>query len=492
MGVAVVHLRSGSGCGFRSDVGVEKGALVSSTCRIQPLAFYRNEVEHDVLKLAWNIEKSRLSPHTEFSLPTGFAVPALRRRRVNIPDQNPVTRPESDSRPKPLAEIRAIRQKCEEYRNVKIGTSTRKIVPRRQFIKQLSFATASAGLLSQPIAVSGQENQRPITLALVGGAHIHTPNYIGRLKRRKEVKVKYVWDHDRARSEQRAKEIGCASVDDPHVIWSDAEVKGVVICSETNLHRELVLAAVEARKDLFVEKPLGMRAAESYAMAAAIENAHVLFATGYFMRTEPAHLFLKEQVARGSFGTITRVRASNCHNGSLGHWFDTDWRWMADPKIAGVGAFGDLGTHSLDILMWLLGDVDWVTADIKVVTGNYGDCDESGEALLKFKNGVTGTLAAGWVDVENPVTLLISGTEGHAVIFQNNLYFNSKHVLGADGSKPWHDLPARKPDPIDQFVDAVAGNGSMPLVTPHEAAARVSVMEAAYISASGSTRVKPA
>jgi len=41
MGVAVVHLRSGSRCGLRSKVGVEKGAPVSSTCGIQPLTFYR-------------------------------------------------------------------------------------------------------------------------------------------------------------------------------------------------------------------------------------------------------------------------------------------------------------------------------------------------------------------------------------------------------------------------------------------------------------------
>ena len=89
---------------------------------------------------------------------------------------------------------------------------------------------------------------------------------------------------------------------------------------------------------------------------------------------------------------------------------------MADPKVAGVGAFGDLGTHSLDILMWLLGDVKAVSADIKVVTGRYGDCDEAGTSLMRFASGVTGTLTAGWVDIANPVTLMIAGTEGQALI----------------------------------------------------------------------------
>ena len=99
-------------------------------------------------------------------------------------------------------------------------------------------------------------------------------------------------------------------------------------------------------------------------MAGAIEKNQLLFTTGYFMRTHPQNLFLKEQVAAGSFGKITRARGSNCHSGSLGGWFDTEWRWMADPAQAGCGAFGDLGTHVLDILLWLMGDVERVAASI--------------------------------------------------------------------------------------------------------------------------------
>jgi 1,5-anhydro-D-fructose reductase (1,5-anhydro-D-mannitol-forming) len=252
------------------------------------------------------------------------------------------------------------------------------------------------------------------------------------------------------------------------------------------------LAAAKAGKHMFAEKPLGITAAESREMAEAIENAHLLFTTGYFMRTDPKHIFLKEEIAQGRFGKITRARGSNCHNGSLGGWFDTEWRWMADPKIAGVGGFGDLGTHKLDILMWLLGDVDSVTADTRVVTGRYGDCDESGEGLLQFKNGTIATLAAGWVDVADPVQLLISGTEAHAVVVNDRLYYKNKKVEGADGVEPFTQLPAAPPPPMYQFVNAVSGQKDQPLVTPREAAARVSVMEAMYKAARERTWLKPA
>ncbi len=366
------------------------------------------------------------------------------------------------------------------------------VLPRRDFLRRAGLATASAALAPTAFPAFGQEPSPTVIVALVGCAHIHTPSYVSLLKHRKDVKVKYVWDHDHARAEKSATELGSRVLDQPETIWSDPEVKAVVICSETNRHRDLILAAAQAGKHMFAEKPLGFTAVDSQAMAAAIEQAHLLFTTGYFMRAEPANLFLREQVGNGAFGKITRVRGSTCHNGSLGHWFDTDWRWMTDPKQAGVGAFGDLGTHALDILMWLFGDVQAVTADIKVVAGNYGDCDESGEALLKFKNGITGTLAAGWVDVDNPIPLLISGTEGHAFLNNRDLYFKSKHVPGADGSSPWTELPAKLPLPLAQFIDAVAGKPGGALVTPREAAARVSVMEAAYKAARARAWVEPA
>lgn len=348
---------------------------------------------------------------------------------------------------------------------------------RREFIRAAGVAALAAAAMP-----SGLAQGKKVTLAFVGCAHIHTPGFIGVLKKRDDVRVKTVWDHDAERGNRRAQELGATVAADLNQVWSDPEISAVIICSETNRHHDLVLAAARAGKHMFVEKPLGITAKESVAMAAAIEKANLLFTTGYFMRTDPKHIFLKQEIAKGNLGKITRARGSNCHSGSLGGWFDKEWRWMADPKIAGVGAFGDLGTHKLDILMWLLGDIDQVTAQVRTVTGRYGDCDETGEALIQFKNGVIGTLAAGWVDVDDPVQLLISGTEGHAVIVNNQLLYKSSKAK-SDGKEPYRDLPAEPAVPMNQFLNAVAGAKDQPLVRPSEAAARVAVMEAMYAGA---------
>jgi predicted dehydrogenase len=360
---------------------------------------------------------------------------------------------------------------------------------RRAFLQRAGAATLAAATLPAAFAA---DPEKTVTLAFVGCAHIHTPSFVDILKRRKDVKVKSVWDHDQARAEKRAKQLDAQVVADVRKIWDDPDIEGVVICSETNRHHDLILAAAQARKHMFAEKPLGITAQESREMAEAIDKANLLFTTGYFMRTDPKHIFLKEEIAKGRFGKITRARGSNCHSGALGGWFDTEWRWMADPKIAGVGGFGDLGTHKLDILMWLLGDVDSVTADVRSVTGRYGDCDESGEGLIQFNNGTIGTLAAGWVDVADPVQLIISGTEAHAAVINDRLYYKNKKVEDADGVEPFTKLPPASPAPMHQFVNAVAGQKDQPLVKPSEAAARVSVMEAMYKAARERQWAKPA
>ncbi|HOX02644.1 MAG TPA: Gfo/Idh/MocA family oxidoreductase [Candidatus Paceibacterota bacterium] len=354
-------------------------------------------------------------------------------------------------------------------------------MPRRRFLETVALAGAASAL---PGRLSAGAPAAPrLTLALVGAAHIHTPGFISLIRReRPEARVKYVWDHDEPRARKRAAELD-AQVADLDTIWSDAAVAGVIICSETHRHLELVQAAVRARKHLFAEKPLAGNRKDSDTMAQAIEDAGLIFTTGYFMRTAPVHLFLKEQVQKGVFGKINRIRGCNCHSGSLEGWFDTEWRWMADPAMAGVGAFGDLGTHSLDLMMWLGGDVEAVTAKTLVVTGRYGACDESGDAMLRFKNGANGLLSAGWVDIANPVSLEISGTKAHAVIVNGQLFFRCAEVEGADGRSPWTALPPEQPKPLHQFLNALAGKPDQPLVTPKEAADRVRVMEAMYQAA---------
>lgn len=327
----------------------------------------------------------------------------------------------------------------------------------------------------------------PVPLAIVGCAHIHTPNFVKRLQARRDVRVVAVWDHDATRGRRTAEALG-AQTYGLDAIWREGTIRGAIICSETDRHPELVAAAAGAGKDLFVEKPLGIAGRDAWAMAEAIERAGVRFQTGYFMRGQPVNLFLRDHIRRGSFGTITRVRLTNCHSGVQRGLFDSEWRWMADPAIAGFGGFGDLGSHALDLLLWLLGDgaaLGEVTARIGNATRRYGDCDEYGEGMLAFTNGLIATIAAGWVSPSSPITHEISGTGGSAVVVNGELYFQSEQIPGADGKRVWRDLPEQQPHAFELFLDALVGKEGVPLIGVREAARSSAVMEALYAAARG-------
>src|SRR6185436_3298379 len=139
--------------------------------------------------------------------------------------------------------------------------------------------------------------------------------------------------------QKRAAELDARFVPDVDSVIGDPEITSVVICSETARHLELVQKAAAAGKHIFAEKPLATTGDEASQMRAAIEKAGVVFQTGFFQRGTPAIRFIKQEVEAGHLGTITRMRHTTCHQGSLAGWFDTEWSWIADASEAGGGGY---------------------------------------------------------------------------------------------------------------------------------------------------------
>ena len=339
-----------------------------------------------------------------------------------------------------------------------------------------------------------------VQIAFVGCAHIHVPGFVRMLAPRSDIKVAAMWDDDPRRSKVWAERTNSRVADSAESIVNDPSISAVIVCSETSKHEKLVKLVTKAKKHVFIEKPIGMGSADAYAMAKDVEAAGVIFQTGYFQRSDAKNRFIKSLIDAGAFGRITYASGSNAHPGALEDWFKAkpdvvyeDWRWMADVKESGVGGFGDLGTHSLDILLWWLGDVSLATAQLDKVTNTYG-CDETGQGLMRFKNGTIGTLHAGWVDRADPLKYTVSGTDGHAAIVDNDLFVVSKKDQRFTTRRKVEDgeLPANAPHAFELFLDAVAGKTpAVPLVTVKEAAYRSAVMEALYAGASSNSWIAP-
>ncbi|MBV9469125.1 MAG: Gfo/Idh/MocA family oxidoreductase [Abitibacteriaceae bacterium] len=326
-----------------------------------------------------------------------------------------------------------------------------------------------------------------LTTAFLGVAHIHTPDFINRLNKREDVQVKAVYDHEAERGQKRAEASHATFTPDIDSILNDPEITSVVICSETNRHGDLVERVAAAGKHMFVEKPLAVTGSEAQRMADAITRAGVTFQTGFASRSTPQMQFIKREVAAGHLGTITRMRHCNGHSGSLGGWFDTEWRWIADAEQAGGGGFADLGAHSLDIILWVLrgvcGEVKRVAGSVGHATNRYGDIDEYGAGLITFDSGAIAEVEASWVDPKLHSPVEVFGTQGQIQVIGGKVFYYSEHVEGADGGE-WTDLPAQQSHAFELFFDKLGGKPiGVDLVTVEQAAEESRVMHEMYLAA---------
>lgn len=223
-------------------------------------------------------------------------------------------------------------------------------------------------------------------------------------------------------------------------VLADPDVDVVSICAPNMLHREIGVAAARAGKPFWIEKPAGRDAAETAEVAAAARAAGVVTSIGYNYRHVPAVERVRELVAAGRLGRVTNVRAVffNSYaaepNGAL------SWRFRREE--AGSGALGDLLSHVVDLMQYVVAPITEVSSLLSTVytqrpilpmgsathfavieDGEMGEVenDDYVAALVRFgarpyTAGAVGTLEASRVSVgpECALGFEIYGTDGSA------------------------------------------------------------------------------
>jgi predicted dehydrogenase len=131
----------------------------------------------------------------------------------------------------------------------------------------------------------------------------------------------------------------------------------VDICAPGWMHAEIAIAALEAGKHVLLEKPLANTLAEAEAITAAARAARargVQSMVGFNYRRVPALALAKELVSEGRLGAIRQVRAAY-----LQDWLADEaapMTWRLRKETAGSGALGDIASHAIDQVLFLLGD----------------------------------------------------------------------------------------------------------------------------------------
>jgi inositol 2-dehydrogenase len=142
--------------------------------------------------------------------------------------------------------------------------------------------------------------------------------------------------------------------DEPTRILEDRNVDAVVIVSPTHTHRSLVVAAMEAKKPTFCEKPPAISLAEAAAMAEAVKRTGTFFQMGFMRRFDPGYAAAKKQIEAGRIGRPVVFKSTSRDP------FPPSIEY-ANPKSSG-GICVDMGIHDFDLARWFMGDVDKVQA----------------------------------------------------------------------------------------------------------------------------------
>jgi predicted dehydrogenase len=143
-------------------------------------------------------------------------------------------------------------------------------------------------------------------------------------------------------------------------VLADPEVDVVSICAPNMLHREIGVAAAEAGKHFWIEKPVGRNVEDTAAVAAAANAAGLVTSIGFNYRHAPAVEHVRELVAQGALGRITNVRAVFLTGYAAEPKGALSWRFKRE--LAGSGALGDLLSHVVDLVSYLVAPVAEVSA----------------------------------------------------------------------------------------------------------------------------------
>ena len=148
----------------------------------------------------------------------------------------------------------------------------------------------------------------------------------------------------------------------------DPEVQVVHVCTPNDSHRELCVAALQAGKHVYCDKPLARDVAEAEAIVAAADRAgqgtkHQMAFQNRFL---PATLRAKQLMEEGFVGRLFGYRAAYLHAGYIEA--DRPMSWRLDAAAAGGGALFDLGSHIIDLMRHLAGEIVRVSARCKTFT----------------------------------------------------------------------------------------------------------------------------
>jgi len=166
------------------------------------------------------------------------------------------------------------------------------------------------------------------------------------------------------------------------------DVDAIVLATPHSQHTDQIVAAAQAGKHVFSEKPMGLALAEAERAALACAQAGVTLAIGYNWRFQPALQAIRAMIDDGTLGQVLHIEGNFC--GPSAYRFPRG-HWRHDRDECPAGGMTGRGVHVLDAMLYLAGHIEQVNAQSVRLAQDFG-MDDTTSMLLRFKSGATGYL----------------------------------------------------------------------------------------------------
>ena len=349
---------------------------------------------------------------------------------------------------------------------------------------------------------------KKLKVAIIGCGGIANGKHMPSLSRLDNVEMVAFSDIEMEKAEKAAAEYGSEDAkvyEDYKELLLDKEIDVVHVCTPNISHAEISIAAMEAGKHVMCEKPMAINSEEAKSMVEAAERTGKKLTIGYNNRFRPDSQYLHNVCERGDLGEVYYAKAHAIRRRAV-----PTWGVFLDEEKQGGGPLIDIGTHALDLTLWMMnnykpksvmGSVYHKLGQKENAANAWGPWDpekftveDSAMGFITMENGATIVLESSWalntLDVDEAKCTL-SGTEGGADM-KDGLRLNGEDLgktyttkvdLGA-GGVAFYDGKAESDSDLEArlWIDNII-NDTEPVVKPSEALVVTQILEAIYESA---------
>lgn len=335
---------------------------------------------------------------------------------------------------------------------------------------------------------------------IIGGGMIAEFHAQAILAMGNHVKLEAIYARNPEKARQLGEKFGCKAYDDLNQFLASDKINIVTIATPSGAHMEPAIAAARAKKHIICEKPLEVTPTRIQKMITAAEQENVVLSGIFNRRFNPAVEQLKSAIDSGRFGRLTLCDAQIKWYRSQAYYDSAKWRGTM--KLDGGGALMNQAIHTIDLLIYLVGNVKRVSASIALLTHENIEVEDTAVAILEFENGARGTIQAAtscWSSTGHPAEVQLCGSQGSVflsdeafrvwdfkeednqdIYVKENLMQTSQNGLGANDPNAINFIGHQRN--FENVVDSIKHNKT-PLVSGMEAMKSVQLITAIYQSA---------